>query len=73
LSSIHIVYMGKIAKKGRLFLGKRIGPQSARRARKPLSEDWITGNIPNRHYVNKRRNRKIIRGTKRREQQQQQQ
>ena len=52
--------MGKIAKKGRLFLGKRIGPKSARRARKPLSEDWITGNIPNRHYVNKRRNRKII-------------
>ena len=54
--------MGKIAKKGRLFLGKRIGPQSARRARKPLNEDWITGNIPNRHYVNKRRNRKVIRG-----------
>jgi hypothetical protein len=54
--------MGKIAKKGRLFLGKRIGPQSARRARKPLSEDWITGNIPNRHYVNKRRNRKVLRG-----------
>ncbi|HEX7142585.1 MAG TPA: hypothetical protein VF222_08915 [Nitrososphaeraceae archaeon] len=52
--------MGKIAKKGRLFLGKRIGPKSARRARKPLSIDWITGNIPNRHYVNKRRNRKII-------------
>ena len=43
--------MGKIA---------RIGPKSALRARKPLSEDWITGNIPNRHYVNKRRNRKII-------------
>ena len=54
--------MGKIAKKGRLFLGKRLGPQSARRARKPLSEDWITGNIPNRHYVNKRRNRKVLRG-----------
>ena len=54
--------MGKIAKKGRLFLGKRIGPQSARRARKPLSEDWITGNIPNRHYVNRRRNRKVLRG-----------
>jgi hypothetical protein len=54
--------MGKIAKKGRIFLGKRIGPQSARRARKPLSEDWITGNIPNRHYVNKRRNRRVLRG-----------
>jgi len=54
--------MGKIAKKGRLFLGKRIGPQSARRARKPLSEDWITGNIPNRHFVNRRRNRKVLRG-----------
>ena len=56
--------MGKIAKKGRLFLGKRIGPPSARRARKPLSEDWITGNVPNRYYVNKRRNRKILKARK---------
>jgi hypothetical protein len=56
--------MGKIAKKGRLFLGKRVGPQSARRARKPLSEDWITGSVPNRYYVNKRRNRKTLRDRK---------
>ena len=50
--------MGKVAKKGRIFLGKRIGPRSARRARKPLSEDWLTGVIPNRHFVNKKRNKR---------------
>jgi hypothetical protein len=50
--------MGRISKKGRIFLGKRIGPKSARRARKPLSEDWTTGRILNRYYVNKRKNNK---------------
>ena len=47
--------MGGISKKGRIFLGKRIGPKSARRARKPLSEDWVTGRVLNRHLVNKRK------------------
>ena len=50
--------MGKISKKGRIFLGKRLGPQSARRARKPLDKDWITGTVLNRHYVNKRKGKK---------------
>ena len=35
--------MGKILKKGKLFLGKGRLPRSARRARKPLQNDWITG------------------------------
>jgi hypothetical protein len=35
--------MGKVLKKGKLFLGKGRLPRSARRARKPLQDDWITG------------------------------
>jgi hypothetical protein len=40
--------MGLIAKRGRLFLGKKGSrlPKSARRARKPLHKDWITGKRP---------------------------
>jgi hypothetical protein len=53
--------MGGISKKGRIFLGKRIGPKSARRARKPLSEDWTTGRVLNRHFVNRRKNKKPTR------------
>lgn len=49
--------MGSISKKGRIFLGKRIGPKSARRARKPLNEDWTVGRILNRYFVDKRKNR----------------
>jgi len=48
--------MGSISKKGRIFLGKRIGPKSARRARKPLNEDWTVGRILNRYFVDKRKN-----------------
>ena len=50
------VEMASISKKGRIFLGKRIGPKTARRARKPLNEDWTTGRILNRYFVDKRKN-----------------
>lgn len=53
--------MGSVSKKGRIFLGKRIGPKSARRARKPLSEDWTTGRVLNRYFVDKRKNNKFKR------------
>ncbi|MFB5598903.1 MAG: hypothetical protein ACE5SW_01565 [Nitrososphaeraceae archaeon] len=53
--------MGSVSKKGRIFLGKRIGPKSARRARKPLSEDWTTGRVLNRYFVDKRKNNKFRR------------
>jgi hypothetical protein len=40
--------MGAIAKKGKLFLGKNGNrlPKNARRSRKPLQKDWVTGKRP---------------------------
>ena len=40
--------MGSITKKGKLYLGKNGSrlPKNARRSRKPLQKDWVTGNRP---------------------------
>jgi hypothetical protein len=40
--------MGSITKKGKLYLGKNGGrlPRNARRSRKPLQKDWVTGSRP---------------------------
>jgi len=40
--------MGTIAKKGKLYLGKKGNrlPKNARRSRKPLQRDWVTGRRP---------------------------
>jgi len=40
--------MGSITKKGKLYLGKNGSrlPKNARRSRKPLQNDWVTGNRP---------------------------
>ncbi|MDQ3838563.1 MAG: hypothetical protein M3297_04770 [Thermoproteota archaeon] len=40
--------MGSVSKCGKLYLGKRGSrlPKNARRSRKPLQKDWITGRRP---------------------------
>jgi hypothetical protein len=45
---VDIISMGAISKKGRLFLGKNGNrlPKNARRSRKPLQKDWVTGKRP---------------------------
>ncbi|HYZ94950.1 MAG TPA: hypothetical protein VE566_04265 [Nitrososphaeraceae archaeon] len=48
LNKSAILYVGPISKRGKLYLGKRGGrlPKNARRSRKPLQKDWITGRRP---------------------------
>jgi hypothetical protein len=58
--------MGSIAEKGRVFLGKKGSrlPKSARRARKPLQKDWVTGRRPSSVRLANRRIKERLRARK---------